>query len=534
MIETKVFFDKNATSTIAYGINQAANAVKVTLGAAGRVVYYNNAKHTAQGIQFYRPKATKDGVTVLKNFELTDQIENFGVELIKEVSAKTADEVGDATTTTAILLQEIMNGGLELVADGLNPMEIKKGMEYATDLVVSKLKDAAINIDTDIDAIRQIATVSANNDAVIGGLISDAYNKIGKNGIIKIERSETSKTEIKITQGFELRQGYIHPYFITNLAKGECELNNPYILFYEKEIVRMEEILPLLEKVLAERRQLLIFCEDLDGAALSTMAAAVKNRDIVACAVKSPFFGERKVEAMNDMAILTGGRFINMAEGIKLETVDLSMLGSAAKVTISRNKTLIIGSNGDTIQIANHIKDLSEKAIDISDADEKAYMQNRVAKLSGGIAMMYVGATTEAECDEKIDRCEDAVLATRAAIEEGYLVGGGCSFLKLMDLPIKKGSNSYEAGQFLILKSITSPFRQILANAGIDGDNMIAEIAKSNSNVGYNVLSEKICDMVKDGIIDPVKALRCSLQNAASVAATILITGCVFARKVKD
>lgn len=544
MIETKVFYDRQATETIRFGVNKAADAVKVTLGGRGRIVYYNHAQHTANGIQFYKPKGTKDGVTVLKNFELTDQIENFGVELIKEISQKTADEVGDATTSTAILLQALMNMGLDLIEDGCNPMEVKKGMDAAIDYVVSQVKLMARHIGTDSEAIKQVATVSANNDETIGQLIADAYKKIGSHGLLKIEKSGTSKTEVKITKGFEIKQGYIHQWFVTNDGKGECDMVNPYILFYDKEILHMQELLPILEQVVAAKRPLLIFCEDLDGDALATLATNVKNKTIRACAVKSPFFGNRKIDAMNDMALLTGAKFINASEGIRLENVLLDMCGTCESVNVSINKTVIAGANGDKDKINEYIKGLAEKLEAATDADEKAYLETRVAKLRGGMAIFHVGAMSDSELSEKLDRCDDAVRATKAAIEEGTVVGGGCSFLKIKE-PVIIGNNSYKKGHHMVFEAIKSPFKQILANAGINAENkkwwnfggsesILNQVASANQSVGFNVLTEKVDDLLADGIIDPVKAVRCSLQNAASIAGTIFITGCVFARNVKQ
>lgn len=538
MIETKVFYDDDSTEVIAKGINAAANAVKITLGAKGRVVYYNNAIQTQHGIQFFKPKPTKDGITVLRNFELTDQIENFGVELIKEASQRTADEVGDGTTATAVLVQAMVNEGLKLVKDGANPMQVKSGMESAVATIVAKLKESSIKIKDesgklDIEKIRQIATVSANNDKIIGGLIADAYVKIGDNGLIKIEDAKGVKTEIKLTEGFEINTGYLSPYFLTNYGKGMCELKNPYILFFESEILSMHALLPLLEQVVSCGRSLLIFCEDLNGDAFATLANNVKDKVIKACAVKSPFYGERQVDAMNDMALLTGGKYISAAEGIPLESVTLAMCGQCGSIEVTKDKTTIIGSGTDKEKIAELIEQLKVKLSETTDEDEKDYIEKRISRLTESVAILYVGAVTENEATEKKDRCDDAVRAAKSAIEEGFVAGGGSFFAS--NIYDEVADTDFKKGVKLVFDAIKAPLTQLCVNAGIaDIETILTKVSRETFGFGYNVLTEQIENLVDAGIIDPAKALRCELQNAASIAGTVLITGCVFARNIKN
>jgi len=538
MIETKVFYDENATDVIAKGINDAANAVKITLGAKGRVVYYNNAIQTQHGIQFFKPKPTKDGITVLRNFELTDQIENFGVELIKEASQRTADEVGDGTTATAVLVQAMVNEGIKLVKEGANPMQLKAGMESAVATIVAKLKEASIKIkdesgNLDIEKIRQIATVSANNDKSIGDLIADAYTKIGGNGLIKIEDSKGVRTEMKVTEGFEIKTGYLSPYFLTNYGKGMCELKNPYILFFESEILNMHALLPILEQVVSCGRSLLIFCEDLNGDAFATLTNNVKDKVIKACAVKSPFYGERQVDAMNDMALLTGGKYICAAEGIPLESVTLDMCGTCESVEVTKDKTTITGWGADKEKIKELLDNLKIKLSETTDEDEKDYLEKRISRLTESVAILYVGAVTENEATEKKDRCDDAVRAAKSAIEEGFVAGGGSFFASIIEDVTPE--TDFEKGKRLVIDAIKAPIKQICVNAGIKNiDEVLTDVSHGTFGFGYNVLTEKIENLIDAGIIDPAKALRCELENAASIAGTVLITGCVFARNIKN
>lgn len=526
MIETKVLFNKEARDAVKEGVNKAADAVKVTLGAMGRNVIFSKAIQTQQGIQFWPARATKDGVTVLQNFALSDRIEDIGAGIVREASQKTADIVGDGTTTSAILVQAIVNAGLKLIDEGCNPMELKKGIDAGVEYVVDELKKIAIPVGDNNDVIRHIATVSANNDEAIGKLIADAYKQIGKDGMITIEDAKFGETEIKIIDGFKVSQGYVSPYFMTNRGKGIAELNNPVILFFEKSIQQMQPLIPILEKAMQQQSPLVIFCEDLEGEAFSTLAVNVADKKISACVIKSPYHGEYLIDAMQDMALLTGGTFISAQMAVPLQAITLQLCGKANKVIVSKDSTMIIGGQGDKIKIDALIIALKEKQKEAKDEFEQRYLEQRIAKLTGGVAVLYVGAATETEAKEKKDRCDDSVRATKAAIEEGFVPGGGTAFLKITGSKDLK-NDSQRKGFDLIGTILEEPLRQICANAGIESIDIIAKVKSSEQNMGYNALTEKIEDLVQAGIIDPVKVLRCSLQNAASAAAMILTTECL-------
>ena len=534
MIETKVFYGTEARKAIQTGVNKAANAVKVTLGGRGRNVLYSKALQTQNGIKFYDGRITKDGVTVLRNFSLSDRIEDNGADVVRQASQKTYETVGDGTTTSAIFVQAIYNEGLKLIDAGANPIEIKKGIDKAVEYVVGELAKMAIQIGDDNEKIKQIATVSANNDEVIGQLIADAYKQIGKDGIIDIQDAKGVTTEIKVVNGFEIRQGYVSPFFITNRGKGIAELVNPVILFFEKSIVQMQPLIPLLEAAVKNNSPLLIFCEDLEGEALSTLAVNVAEGRIKACVVKSPYFDEKQIDAMEDMATLTGGTFINAQKGIPLESVTLNKCGQAAKVTISKDTTTIVGGKGSKESIDLLVSSLKEKMNETTDIHTKKYLENRIAKLTSGVAILYVGAATESEASEKKDRCDDAVRATRAAIEEGYVAGGGTAFLKIPLLRSELTSDEYR-GTELIYNILITPLEQICLNAGIkNADEILKNVINGDANDGYNVLTERVENLIETGIIDPVKVLRCSLQNAASAAGSYLTMECAIIDEFKN
>lgn len=527
MLETKVLFKKEARDAVKEGVNKAADAVKVTLGAMGRNVIFSKAIQTQQGIQFWPARATKDGVTVLQNFALSDRIEDIGAGIVREASQKTADIVGDGTTTSAIFVQAIVNAGLKLVDEGCNPMELKKGIDAAVEYVVSELKKIAIPVGEDNDDIKHIATVSANNDEAIGKLIADAYKQIGKDGMISIEDAKFGETEIKIIDGFKIPQGYVSPYFMTNRGKGIAELSNPVILFFEKSIQQMQPLIPILEKAMQQQSPLVIFCEDLEGEAFSTLAVNVADKKISACVIKSPYHGEYLIDAMQDMALLTGGTFISAQMAVPLQAVTLQLCGKASKVIVSKDSTMIIGGRGDKEKIDSLIVSLKEKQKEAKDDFEQRYLEQRIAKLTGGVAVLYVGAATETEAKEKKDRCDDSVRATKAAIEEGFVPGGGTAFLKI-NIPLKGKNDSQQKGIDLIQQILQEPLTQICNNAGIDDvTGIITKVKAKKLNIGYNALTEQVEDLVKAGIIDPVKVLRCSLQNAASSAGMILTTECL-------
>ncbi len=441
-IETNVFLGKDARDKVQSGLNKAANIVRVTLGAAGRNVIFSRVVHTQNATQYYPARVTKDGVTVLRNFVLPDPIEDIGAGIVREASKKTADVVGDGTTTTAVLVQAIVNEGLKLIDDGANPMELQKGINKAVEFVVTELKKMAIPLEGDIERIKQIATVSANNDKELGNLIGDVYKTIGKYGKIYVEDAKGLDTTMNVKDGFEIPQGYISPYMMTDRGKGVCELSNPYILFFEREIQQMQSLLPILEKVVQKNAPLVIFCEDLIGEALATIVNNILGGKISVCAIKSPSAGERQIDAMEDMALLTGGTFLSIQKGVPLEAATLQLCGGASKVIVSKENTTIIGGKGDKDKIRNMVHSLTEKIKHSKDDDEIKYLESRVARLTGGVAVLYVGAATASEAEEKKDRCDDAIRATRAAIDEGYVSGAGTAFIKVRLYDFKNDSYS--------------------------------------------------------------------------------------------
>lgn len=532
MIEESVFFAKAARDKVQIGVNKAANMVKVTLGARGKNVIFSRIVHTQNGTQFYPARVTKDGVTVLRNFMLQDPIEDIGAGMVREASKKTADLVGDGTTTTAVLVQAIVNEGLKLIDAGANPMELQKGINKAVDFVVSDLKKISISVENDIERIKQIATVSANNDKEIGGLIGDVYKTIGKDGLITVEDAKGLETSIKIVDGFKVPQGYLSPYMMTNRGKGTAEFSNPYILFFEREIQQMHLLLPILERAIQQGAPLVIFCEDLIGEALATIVNNIMSGKISVCAIKSPYHGEQQIDAMEDMALLTGGAFLSIQKGVPLEATTLQLCGKASKMVITKESTTIIGGKGDKKKIEEVVMALKQKLNDAKEEREKKYLENRIAKLTGGVAVLYVGAATESESEEKKDRCDDAIRATRAAIEEGYVPGAGTAFLKLKATThndaLKNVSEDFVKGMNLLYSILSEPLNQICKNGGFDSENIINMVSASANGNGFNALTEKVECLSDVGIIDPVKVLRCSLQNAASAASMILTTEGLF------
>lgn len=527
MIESQVLFNKEAREKVKAGIDKAAKAVGVTLGIRGRNVIFSRIVQTQNGTQIYPARVTKDGVTVLRNFILPDPIEDIGAGIVREASKKTADVVGDGTTTTAILVQAIVSEGLKLIDEGINPMELQKGINKAVDYVVSKLKDLAHPVE-DNDKIKQVATVSANNDEEIGKLIAEAYKTIGNDGLITVEDAKGLDTSIKVIDGFKIGQGFVSPYFMTDRGKGVAEFKNAYILYFESPIKQMNPLLPILEAALRSGNPLIIFCEELEGEALATLVNNVIQGKISVCVIKSPYYGERLIDAMEDMALLTGGQFLSIQKGIPLQAATLNMCGVADKVIVTRENTTIIGAKGDKEKIKTMVDSLREKMKETKDDRERVYIESRIAKLTGGVAVLYVGAATESEAEEKKDRCDDAVRATKAAIEEGYLAGAGTVFVK-MDLSEISGlSKDAMKGVRLIQEVLKEPLKKICANAGIESESIINQIKISPNGDGFNANTETIEDLIGAGVIDPAKVLRCSLQNAASAASMILTTECLF------
>lgn len=525
---TTVLFAKEARDKVQIGVNKAANMARVTLGAAGKNVIFSRIVPTQQGMQFYPARVTKDGVTVLRNFVLNDPIEDIGAGIVREASKKTGDNVGDGTTTTAVLVQAIVNEGLKLIDAGANPMELQKGINKAVEYVVKELEKVATPLEGDYKRIRQIATVSANNDKELGELIGNVYETIGKYGKIYVEDAKGLKTEMKVKDGFEVPQGYISPYMMTDRGKGIAELSNPYILFFEREIQQMQSMLPILERVIQKNAPLIIFCEDLVGEALATVVNNILNGKLSVCAIKSPSVGERQIDIMEDMALLTGGTFLSIQKGVPLEAATIQLCGSASKVIVSKEKTTIIGGKGDRNKIKNTVHAIKEKIKHSKDDEEIKYLESRIARLTGGIAVLYVGAATASEAEEKKDRCDDAIRATRAAIDEGYVSGAGTAFIKIKKNIISDMPKDYDSGWNLIMKILSEPLRQICDNGGFNAEDIIGKVSSSANGDGFNVLTEKIECLADAGIIDPVKVLRCSLQNAASAASMILTTEGLF------
>lgn len=526
MIEESVFYSKDARSKVQDGVNKAANMVKVTLGNHGKNVIFSRIVQSQNGIQYYPARVTKDGVTVLRNFMLQDPVEDIGAGIVREASKKTADLVGDGTTTTAVLVQAIVNEGLKLIDEDVNPMELQKGINKAVEYVVSELKKISTPLKDDDERIKQIATVSANNDKELGELIGSVYKTIGKYGKIYVEDARGLETTMEIKDGFEVPQGYVSPYMVTDRGKGVAELSNPYILFFEREIQQMQSLLPILEKAIQKGSPLVIFCEDLVGEALATIVNNVMSGKLSVCAIKSPYVGERAVDAMEDMALLTGGTFLSIQKGVPLEAATLQLCGGASKVIVSKESTTIIGAKGDKEKIKSLVRSLKEKIKHTKNDEDIRYLENRIAKLTGGVAVLYVGAATTSEAEEKKDRCDDAIRATRAAIDEGFVPGAGTAFVKLSDTA--DGVNSFSKGYNLILKVLEEPLRQLCNNGGFDSESIINSVKSSENGNGFNAITEKVECLADAGIIDPVKVLRCSLQNAASAASMILTTEGLF------
>lgn len=522
-----VLFSKEARDKVQIGVNKAANMAKVTLGAAGKNVIFSRIVPTQNGMQFYPARVTKDGVTVLRNFVLNDPIEDIGAGIVREASKKTGDNVGDGTTTTAVLVQAIVNEGLKLIDGGTNPMELQKGINKAVEYIVEELRKVAIPLENDDERIKQIATVSANNDKELGELIGNVYNQIGKYGKIYVEDAKGLETFMKVKDGLEVPQGYISPYMMTNRANGTAELSNPYILFYEREIQPMIELLPILERAHQQGAPLLIFCEDLTGEALATITNNLMNGKIKLCAVKTPYVGERAIDLMEDMALMTGGTFLSIQKGVPLQAATLQMCGKASKIIVTKETTTIIGAGGDKEKIKSFVDSLNEKIKNTKDEAELKYLESRVALLTGGVAVLYVGAATSSEAEEKKDRCDDAIRATRAAIDEGYVSGAGTAFVKFK-YDLGEIITDFDRGFKLITDILKEPLRQICNNGGFDAEKIIKEVASSSNGDGFNVLTEKVECLADAGIIDPVKVLRCSLQNAASAASMILTTEGIF------
>ena len=516
----EIQFDVDVRSKMKNGADALANAVKVTLGPKGRNVVIEK--------KFGAPQVTKDGVTVAKEIELEDKFENMGAQMVKEVASKTNEQAGDGTTTATVLAQAIINVGIKNVTAGANPMDLKRGIDKAVAKVVEDLKAQSQAVGDDYSKVEQVGTVSANNDSQIGKLIADAMSKVKKDGVITVEEAKGTDTEVKVVEGMQFDRGYISPYFMTNPDKMEAVLDNPFILITDKKISTMKDLLPVLEPVAREGRELLIVAEDVDGEALTTLVVNKLRGTLKIAAVKAPGFGDRRKEMLQDIAILTGANVISEERGFTLENATLDMLGKAEKVTITKENTTIVGGAGNGKDIADRVESIRKQiAASTSDYDKEKLLE-RLGKLAGGVAVLYVGATTEVEMKEKKDRVEDALNATRAAVEEGYLPGGGVAYIRAAAaLEGCKGDNDDETtGMHIVAKAIEEPLRQIAQNAGVDGSVIIQKIKEGKDDFGYNARTGEYAKMYEAGIIDPTKVARVALENAASVAGMFLTTEC--------
>ncbi|WP_298392332.1 chaperonin GroEL [Hydrotalea sp.] len=524
----QIFFDIEARNKMKKGVDVLANAVKVTLGPKGRNVVIEK--------KFGAPQVTKDGVTVAKEIELEDPIENMGAQMVKEVASKTADLAGDGTTTATVLAQAIISEGLKMVASGANPMDLKRGIDKAVSLVVESLKAQSQTVGNDSKKIQQVATISANNDETIGKLIAEAFLKVGKEGVITVEEAKGTDTTVDVVEGMQFDRGYVSPYFVTNSEKMEAELQNPYILIYDKKISAMKDILHILEKVAQSGRPLLIIAEDLEGEALATLVVNKLRGTIKVAAVKAPGFGDRRKEMLNDIAILTAGTVVSEEQGFKLENADLSYLGQAASVTIDKDNTTIVGGKGKKQDITARVNQIKAQIENTTSDYDREKLQERLAKLAGGVAVLYVGAATEIEMKEKKDRVDDALHATRAAVEEGIVPGGGVAYIRAIEVlegKIKGQIADEQTGMAIIRRALEEPIRILTTNTGVDGSIVVQKIKEGKGDFGFNARTEQYENLFKAGVIDPTKVSRIALENAASIAGMFLTTECVIADKPK-
>ena len=527
-MNNKIEFSPVALDKLATGVHKLGKAVKVTLGPKGRNVIIDK--------KFGSPVITKDGVTVAKEIELKDALENMGAQMVKEVASKTADLAGDGTTTATVLAQAIVTAGIKNVAAGANPMDLKRGIDKAVAAVIGNLKTQSQTVGEDNNKIKQVASISANNDEVIGTLIADAMAKVGKDGVITVEEAKGTETEVKTVEGMQFDRGYLSPYFVTNADKMEAELENPYILIYDKKISSMKELLPVLEKQVQTGKPLLIIAEDLDGEALATLVVNKIRGSLKVVAVKAPGFGDRRKAMLEDIAILTGGTVISEERGYKLENADLTYLGQAEKIVVDKDNTTVINGAGKSEDIKARVNQIKAQ-IDTTTSDyDKEKLQERLAKLAGGVAVLYVGAATEVEMKEKKDRVDDALHATRAAVEEGIVAGGGVAFIRAIEaLNTLKGANEDEnTGIQIVKRAIEEPLRQICENAGIEGSIVVQRVKEGKADFGYNARTDVYENLIGAGVIDPTKVGRVALENAASIAAMLLTTECVLADDPED
>ena len=524
----EILFNIDARDQLKKGVDALANAVKVTLGPKGRNVIIEK--------KFGAPHITKDGVTVAKEIELADAYQNTGAQLVKEVASKTGDDAGDGTTTATVLAQAIVAEGLKNVTAGASPMDIKRGIDKAVAKVVESIKDQAETVGDNYDKIEQVATVSANNDPVIGKLIADAMRKVSKDGVITIEEAKGTDTTIGVVEGMQFDRGYLSAYFVTNTEKMECEMEKPYILIYDKKISNLKDFLPILEPAVQTGRPLLVIAEDVDSEALTTLVVNRLRSQLKICAVKAPGFGDRRKEMLEDIAILTGGVVISEEKGLKLETATIEMLGTADKVTVTKDYTTVVNGAGNKDSIKERCEQIKAQIVATKSDYDREKLQERLAKLSGGVAVLYVGAASEVEMKEKKDRVDDALRATRAAIEEGIIPGGGVAYIRAIDsLEGMKGDNADETtGIGIIKRAIEEPLREIVANAGKEGAVVVQKVREGKGDFGYNARTDVYENLHAAGVVDPAKVARVALENAASIAGMFLTTECVIVEKKED
>ena len=523
-----ILFNMEAREQLKRGVDELANAVKVTLGPKGRNVIIEK--------KFGAPHITKDGVTVAKEVELADPFMNTGAQLVKSVASKTGDDAGDGTTTATVLAQSIVNVGIKNVTAGANPMDLKRGIDKAVAKVVENIKEQAEAVGSDYDKIEQVATISANNDPEIGKLIADAMRRVSKDGVITIEEAKGTETSIGVVEGMQFDRGYLSPYFVTDTEKMECLMDNPYILIYDKKISNLKEFLPILEPAIQTGRPLLVIAEDVDSEALTTLVVNRLRAQLKICAVKAPGFGDRRKEMLEDIAILTGGLVISEEKGLSLEQATIEMLGRCDKVTVSKDNTTIVNGAGNKEAIADRVAQIKAQIVATKSDYDREKLQERLAKLAGGVAVLYVGAASEVEMKEKKDRVDDALCATRAAIEEGIVPGGGVAYIRAIDaLEDFKGDNADETtGIEIIKRAIEEPLRQIVANAGKEGAVVVQKVREGEADFGYNARTDVYEHMKTAGVVDPAKVTRVALENAASIAGMFLTTECVIVEKKED
>lgn len=524
----EIKFDIESRDALKRGVDALANAVKVTLGPKGRNVVIEKS--------FGAPHVTKDGVSVAKEIELEDKVENMGAQMVKEVASKTNDIAGDGTTTATVLAQAIVREGLKNVAAGANPMDLKRGIDKAVTAVVENLKSQSQEVGDSSEKIKQVASISANNDDTIGSLIAEAFGKVGKEGVITVEEAKGTDTTVDVVEGMQFDRGYQSPYFVTNPEKMLAELENPYILLVEKKISSMKELLPVLEPIAQGGKSLLIISEEVEGEALATLVVNKLRGSLKIAAVKAPGFGDRRKAMLEDIAILTGGQVISEEQGFTMENISLDMLGTAEKVTIDKDNTTIVNGGGDEAKIKGRVAQIKAQMETTTSDYDREKLQERLAKLAGGVAVLYVGAASEVEMKEKKDRVDDALHATRAAVEEGIVAGGGVALVRaISSLNELSGANADETtGIKIVKRAIEEPLRQIVANAGGEGSVIVAKVAEGNGDFGYNAKTDEYVNMLEAGIIDPTKVTRVALENAASVSGMLLTTECVITEVKKD